>query len=422
MAQVTHTETDSNGNIINTVTADSQDSLTLATSGTYLDKNIVFNISVGGTDGIDTSDATATAEDIVKGKTAYVNGQKIEGSINTGNGGATLEYANFKELDHYNMNSVYLHAVGEIPESVYLPKGAEVRTDIWDADFGDATNPDVLEGKTFTTTHGYKQQGSIPSKTAETITPSTSDQVISSGQYLAGDQTIQGDANLLPENIVSGVSIFGVTGTHEDSSSDSGIDTSDATATRADILAGKTAYVNGKKVTGGYKLTSATISSSITSDATSISFTVTGEPLMWSVVQGAQSRDWQSNLRFIVACNSTGASTSMATSSSYGYQYPFASYIDSTYADGTLTITTNSSTNTGNFRGGISYQLSYIYAEVEDLDEPELQDGEVGWIDDDFNIKIAESAGLNSDTYTLYYEDDSENKLTGWTPIGTIHQ
>ena len=43
--------------------------------------------------------------------------------------------------------------------------------------------------------------------------PTTNDQTIVSGQYLAGTQTIKGDENLVPENIAEGVSIFGVEGT-----------------------------------------------------------------------------------------------------------------------------------------------------------------------------------------------------------------
>ena len=53
----------------------------------------------------------------------------------------------------------------------------------------------------------------LTTKGAATYTPGTSDQTIASGQYLIGVQTIQGDANLVAENIKSGVSIFGVEGT-----------------------------------------------------------------------------------------------------------------------------------------------------------------------------------------------------------------
>ena len=53
---------------------------------------------------------------------------------------------------------------------------------------------------------------SIATKGAETYTPSTSNQVINSGQYLTGSQTILGDTNLIPENILSGKSIFGIKG------------------------------------------------------------------------------------------------------------------------------------------------------------------------------------------------------------------
>ena len=60
---------------------------------------------------------------------------------------------------------------------------------------------------------GVKYNGTIASKAAQTYTPGVSDQVIVSGQYLSGNQTIRGDANLIAANILAGVTIFGVTGT-----------------------------------------------------------------------------------------------------------------------------------------------------------------------------------------------------------------
>ncbi len=80
----------------------------------------------------------------------------------------------------------------------------------------------------------------LPTKSAETITPSTSSQTIAAGTYLSGAQTIQGDANLVASNIAAGTSVFGISGTF----------TSDATASAANISDGLTAYINGQKITG----------------------------------------------------------------------------------------------------------------------------------------------------------------------------
>ena len=60
----------------------------------------------------------------------------------------------------------------------------------------------------YSTTQQLNTQG------AQSITPSTSDQTIDAGKYLTGVQTIQGDSDLVAENIKEGVSIFGITGTH----------------------------------------------------------------------------------------------------------------------------------------------------------------------------------------------------------------
>lgn len=57
-------------------------------------------------------------------------------------------------------------------------------------------------------------KGTITSKGAQTYTPRTVSQTIAKGQYLSGNQTIQGDENLKASNIKSGVSIFGVSGSY----------------------------------------------------------------------------------------------------------------------------------------------------------------------------------------------------------------
>lgn len=81
--------------------------------------------------------------------------------------------------------------------------------------------------------------------TSITITP-TGEEIIEIPRDASGFGmvTVTGDRNLIAENIKKGEKIYGVTGTYE------AIDTSDATATPEDILAGVTAYVNGEKITG----------------------------------------------------------------------------------------------------------------------------------------------------------------------------
>ena len=102
-----------------------------------------------------------------------------------------------------------------------------------------ASSADILNGKT-AYSKGEKVTGKIQSQGAQSFTPGTSDQTIKAGVYLSGTQTIKGDSDLIASNIKSGVSIFNVSGSF----------TSDATAAASDIAKGKTAYVNGVKVTG----------------------------------------------------------------------------------------------------------------------------------------------------------------------------
>lgn len=95
---------------------------------------------------------------------------------------------------------------------VNIPKVGGGTAEFMDTDDGTATASDMLSGAT-AYVNGTKITGQISGKSAETYTPTTSDQTIASGQYLSGAQTIKGDTNLQPQYIASGVSIFGVTGT-----------------------------------------------------------------------------------------------------------------------------------------------------------------------------------------------------------------
>lgn len=78
---------------------------------------------------------------------------------------------------------------------------------------GTATAAQVLNTVTFSSNSaGRAVSGTIPSKGAATYTPGTSAQTIAAGQYLSGTQTVAGSANLTAPNIRLGTNIFGVDG------------------------------------------------------------------------------------------------------------------------------------------------------------------------------------------------------------------
>lgn len=66
MATVTNTTTDANGNIIVNVSSSANDAITLATAGTYSDKNIIFNITTRVQS--DWNQDNETAPDYIKNK------------------------------------------------------------------------------------------------------------------------------------------------------------------------------------------------------------------------------------------------------------------------------------------------------------------------------------------------------------------
>jgi hypothetical protein len=89
---------------------------------------------------------------------------------------------------------------------------ATCNADVSSCNAGTATVGNVLSGKTFSSSAGLGGAGTMPNNGAVTLTPGTSNQLIPAG-YHNGAGFCAGDANLVPGNIKSGVTIFGVTGT-----------------------------------------------------------------------------------------------------------------------------------------------------------------------------------------------------------------
>lgn len=98
----------------------------------------------------------------------------------------------------------------DVPE-VDIPKSGGGTAKFMDTSDANAVAADIRSNKT-AYVNGTKLTGSMTEKAAASYTPGTSDQTIAAGQYLTGAQTIEGDANLVAGNILSGVSIFGVSG------------------------------------------------------------------------------------------------------------------------------------------------------------------------------------------------------------------
>jgi formylglycine-generating enzyme required for sulfatase activity len=185
---------------------------------------------------VDTSSATALATAILSGKTAFVKGLQLTGTL------ASQSLSNTSTaLPAGAYTATTLNTVDTDLSALNIASGVNifgiVGTFTTNTSSGNASAQHILTGLT-----AWVNASQITGVLANQVL-SSANAILSGGNYSSGN-LISIDGDLIASNLASGVNIFGILGTA------SIVNTISATATASDILNGKIGFVQGAGVTG----------------------------------------------------------------------------------------------------------------------------------------------------------------------------
>lgn len=172
----------------------------------YLGNTPIGKVSVSFGETENTNDATLTSgNQMLEGVTAYSNGTKYTGQIPSKTSDDIVVDENIISIP----GGYYSNEVEKVVEST------DVATPSIDVSNSGLITASVNQNTGYVVGEVKNATKQLTTQSAQTITPSTNNQTITSGKYLTGTQTIKGDANLVSDNIKKDISIFGVTGTYD---------------------------------------------------------------------------------------------------------------------------------------------------------------------------------------------------------------